>query len=37
MNFTYEGNQFLLDGQPCRILSGAMHYFRIVSQYWEAG
>ena len=35
MKFTYEGDQFLLDGQPYRILSGAMHYFRIVPEYWE--
>ena len=33
--FTYEKNQFLLDGKPYRILSGAMHYFRIVPEYWE--
>lgn len=35
MIFTYEGNQFLMDGKPYRILSGAMHYFRIVPEYWE--
>ena len=35
MLFTYEGNQFLMDGKPYRILSGAMHYFRIVPAYWE--
>ena len=33
--FTYEKNHFLLDGKPYRILSGAMHYFRIVPEYWE--
>ena len=33
--FTYEGNQFLMNGKPYRILSGAMHYFRIVPEYWE--
>jgi len=33
--FTYEGDQFLMDGKPYRILSGAMHYFRIVPEYWE--
>ena len=33
--FTYEKNQFLLDGKPYRIISGAMHYFRIVPEYWE--
>ena len=35
MIFTYEGDQFYKDGQPYRILSGAMHYFRIVPEYWE--
>jgi len=32
---TISGNQFHLDGQPFRILSGAMHYFRIHPDYWE--
>lgn len=30
-----EGDQFVLDGRPLRILSGAMHYFRVVPEYWE--
>jgi len=29
------GNQFLLDGKPFRILSGAIHYFRVVPEYWR--
>lgn len=33
--FTMEGNQFLFDGQPMRIISGAMHYYRIVPEYWQ--
>ena len=33
--FTYDSANFLLDGQPFRIISGAMHYFRIVPEYWE--
>ncbi|WP_053374982.1 glycoside hydrolase family 35 protein [Paenibacillus sp. FJAT-27812] len=32
---SYNNDSFLLDGQPFRILSGAMHYFRIVPDYWE--
>jgi beta-galactosidase len=32
---TISGNQFHLDGQPFRILSGAMHYFRVHPDYWE--
>lgn len=30
-----KGSQFLLDGEPIRILSGAIHYFRVVPEYWE--
>ncbi|SEO89768.1 beta-galactosidase family protein [Paenibacillus sp. OV219] len=33
--FMIEGNQFYYNGEPARILSGAMHYFRIVPEYWE--
>jgi beta-galactosidase len=32
---TIFGSQFLLDGKPYRILSGAMHYFRVVPDYWR--
>lgn len=27
--------EFLLDGKPVKLLSGAIHYFRIVPEYWE--
>ena len=27
--------QFYLNGQPFRIISGAVHYFRTVPQYWR--
>ncbi|MEQ4486609.1 glycoside hydrolase family 35 protein [Cohnella silvisoli] len=27
--------QFYLNGQPYQILSGAIHYFRVVPEYWE--
>ncbi|MGO4697169.1 beta-galactosidase family protein [Paenibacillus sp. 2TAB26] len=33
--FTIEGNQFVYNGEPIRILSGAIHYFRIVPEYWQ--
>ena len=33
--FTYENRQFFMDGKPYRILSGAIHYFRVVPEYWE--
>ena len=26
---------FLLDGQPVKLISGALHYFRIVPEYWQ--
>lgn len=32
---TWENGQYLLDGQPYRIISGAIHYFRVVPEYWE--
>ena len=32
---TVENRQFYLDGKPYRILSGAMHYFRVCPEYWE--
>ena len=28
-------SQFFLDDEPFRILSGAVHYFRVVPEYWE--
>ena len=34
-DFRIEGDGFLLDGRPFRILSGALHYFRIPPAYWE--
>ncbi|WP_088547181.1 glycoside hydrolase family 35 protein [Paenibacillus aquistagni] len=33
--FTIEGKQFLYNGSPVRIIGGAMHYYRIVPQYWK--
>ena len=32
---TYDDKNFLLDGEPYQIISGAIHYFRVVPQYWE--
>ena len=28
-------DNFYLDNEPFRIISGAVHYFRIVPQYWR--
>ncbi|MBW7456036.1 beta-galactosidase, partial [Paenibacillus sepulcri] len=33
--FGVEGNQFVLDGKAIRLLSGAIHYFRVVPEYWR--
>lgn len=33
--FKIEGDGFALDGKPIRLICGAMHYFRIVPDYWE--
>jgi len=33
--FEIDGGGFVLDGKPIRLISGAMHYFRIVPDYWE--
>ena len=32
---TYKGEQFYLDEKPFKIISGAMHYFRIPRDYWH--
>jgi len=32
---TYNNREFLLDGKPYTIVSGAMHYFRIPKEYWR--
>ncbi|QIW16494.1 beta-galactosidase [Pasteurellaceae bacterium RH1A] len=34
MHFEIGKQDFLLNGQPFKILSGAVHYFRIVPEYW---
>ncbi len=33
--FTLNGTEFLLDGQPFQILSGEIHYARVPPQYWR--
>ena len=32
----YENNVFLKDGQPFRYISGSVHYFRVVEEYWDS-
>ncbi len=31
---SYDKNGFYLEGEPFQILSGAIHYFRVVPEYW---
>lgn len=33
--FAVSGKQFTYDGKPVQLLSGAIHYFRIVPEYWR--
>ncbi|MCR8634369.1 glycoside hydrolase family 35 protein [Paenibacillus radicis (ex Xue et al. 2023)] len=33
--FDVEGDRFTYNGEQIRILSGAVHYFRVVRAYWE--
>ena len=33
--FGWQGEHFLLDGQPLQIISGDMHYARVPRQYWR--
>lgn len=35
MNFKISGNQFVLDGKPIKIISGAVHYFRNMPDTWD--
>ncbi|MBR3437887.1 MAG: beta-galactosidase [Clostridia bacterium] len=37
MNHTFEigKKDFLLDGEPFRVISGAIHYFRVPREYWR--
>jgi len=30
-----QGRRFLRNGEPHRIFAGALHYFRVVPEYWE--
>ncbi len=35
MNFQIKGNQFLRDGKPIKLISGAVHYFRNMPDTWD--
>lgn len=32
---TLREKEFFLDGKSLRILSGAIHYFRVIPEYWK--
>ncbi|MBQ1984907.1 MAG: beta-galactosidase, partial [Clostridia bacterium] len=34
MKFEINGSQFLKDGKPIKIVSGAVHYFRNMPECW---
>ncbi len=34
-NFTYIEDKFYLNGNPIQLLSGSIHYFRTVPEYWH--
>ncbi len=34
-NLEVRGKELFLDGKKIHILSGAIHYFRVVPEYWE--
>ena len=33
--FEIRDNGFFLDGQPFQVISGSIHYFRVVPEYWR--
>ncbi len=35
MTFTIEGSQFVRDGKPIKLISGAVHYFRNMPDTWD--
>ncbi len=35
--FTVGDDHFRLDGRPVRLLSGALHYFRVHEEQWATG
>ena len=34
-SFTVDGDHFVLDGKPFKVLSGELHYARIPREYWR--
>lgn len=34
-NLTVQGNQLYIDNEPFQLISGAIHYYRVIPEYWE--
>lgn len=34
-SFSIEGRDFIINGKKTQIISGAIHYFRVVPEYWR--
>lgn len=34
-NLQVVGNQLIINHEPIQLISGAIHYFRVVPEYWE--
>ena len=32
---TFSGQDFVINGKKTKLLSGSIHYFRVVPSYWE--
>ena len=35
ITYTASGKDFVVEGKKKKILSGALHYFRVVPSYWK--
>jgi hypothetical protein len=35
IHYTPEGDKFVVEGKEKKIMSGAIHYFRVVPAYWR--
>jgi len=33
-NLNYKGKQLYMDNEPIQLISGAIHYFRVIPEYW---
>ena len=35
VTFSDSGQDFVINGKKTKLLSGSIHYFRVVPSYWE--